>query len=284
MPTANRPALLKRAIQSALLFAPPDTEIIVVDDGQKERAQDVVSGFGDSRIHYVPHETARGGSAARNTGIKVAQGEFIAFLDDDDEWLPEKMQKQFVPFADTPHEVGFSVTGVLNVGDSGEMISEGPDGTADFLPILLTRFKAFLTSTLIVKKYVFDEIGGFDETLPSHQESDLLLRIAQKYKGFGVPEPLVRMNMQSARGEHIGGNLPRRIKGREMLLVKHKDLYRAHPTLLAKHYFWLGLWCRDAGEMAKAKKYFLKAFTLTWNPRYLGHYLVVFYKKDFVCQ
>ena len=284
IPTKNRPELLAKALRSVLVQCYADTEIIVVDDGDKVSAEGVVKGLSDPRIRYIVHEGAKGGSAARNRGIKEASGTYIAFLDDDDEWLPEKLAKQFVPFAQTPHDVGFSVTGVQNVSDAYEFVSEAPEGTMDMLPLLLTRFKAFLTSTLIVKRYVFDEIGMFDETLPSHQEADLLLRIAQVYKGFAYSGPLVRMNMQDTRGDHIGGNIARRIAGREMLLEKHKALYLHHAHLYAKLYFWLAIWCRDSGALGKAKQYFWTAFTLSWNPRYLAHYLLVFYKKDFVCQ
>ena len=85
IPTHNRPELFSRAIRSVLAQMYQDFEIIVVDDGMKERAESVVSALGDSRIRYIKNETSLGGGGARNRGIKEAHAEFIAFLDDDDE-------------------------------------------------------------------------------------------------------------------------------------------------------------------------------------------------------
>jgi len=94
IPTCNRPDLLPRAIKSVLAQTYQDFEIIVVDDGREKSSENVVAGIGDARLKYIKQTDKKGGSAARNTGIKAAAGDFIAFLDDDDEWLPEKLDKQ----------------------------------------------------------------------------------------------------------------------------------------------------------------------------------------------
>src|SRR3989338_8677774 len=94
IPTHNRPELLKRAVKSVLNQTYKDLEVIVVDDGLEKRADETVNSFNDSRLKYIQHPEEKGGSAARNTGIKNSSGEFIAFLDDDDEWLPEKLEIQ----------------------------------------------------------------------------------------------------------------------------------------------------------------------------------------------
>jgi glycosyltransferase involved in cell wall biosynthesis len=285
IPTCNRPKLLSRALSSVRAQTFTDFELIVIDDGDKVRAHDVVSEFHDARFHYVRNDPPRrGGSVSRNVGIQKAVGEYVAFLDDDDMWEPDKLDVQMRAFMTSDASVGFSVTAVRNRTDEGEVINTVMDGVHDFLPILLLRFKGFLTSALVVRKSVFAAIGVFDESLPSHQESDLLLRIAQKYKGLGIDTPLVIMNMETSRGEHIGGDLSRRILGRELLLKKHLMLYKDHPAKLSKHYFWLALWCRDAGLLTKAKIYFRQAFTLSKNPRYFYHYLSMSLRKDANCK
>src|SRR5688572_26839751 len=92
IPTHNRPLMLRRAIDSVLAQTYQDFEIIVVDDGLRERSDNVVKLFEDDRIRYISHEQEHGAPAARNTGIKNSNGELIAFLDDDDEWLPQKLE------------------------------------------------------------------------------------------------------------------------------------------------------------------------------------------------
>ena len=84
IPTHNRPEYVGRAIKSVLNQTYQDFEIIVVDDGLEKRAEPVINKITDSRIKYIKHEQEKGGSAARNTGIRAAQGEYIAFLDNDD--------------------------------------------------------------------------------------------------------------------------------------------------------------------------------------------------------
>ncbi|MDO8521042.1 MAG: glycosyltransferase family A protein [bacterium] len=274
IPTCNRLDLLPRAIRSVLAQTYQDFEIIVVDDGTKERADVVVAGFSDPRTRYIKNETSLGGGGARNRGIKEARGEYIALLDDDDEWLPDKLRTQMNVFEAAPQDVGFCFSSVTNVFSDHEETTHVEDGIFDFSQIVLTRFKGFLTSTLVVRTAVFAEMGGFDESLPSHQEPELIIRFTRKYRGIGINQPLVRMNMTPH--EHIGGDIHRRIRGKELVLQKHAALYAKYPHALAKQYFWLALWYRDSGQMVKAKGYFWKAFRLSGNPRYFGHWLLAF--------
>jgi len=94
IPTFNRAAFLKSAIKSALHQTYDDIEIIVVDDNSSAPVHDVIKKLQDTRIKYIRHKHNFGVSVARNTGIKASKGKYIAFLDDDDEWLPEKLEKQ----------------------------------------------------------------------------------------------------------------------------------------------------------------------------------------------
>lgn len=98
IPTYNRAHLIGRAIKSVLNQTYKDFEIIIVDDGSTDKTEEVVKDFKDERVRYIRREKNKGGSAARNTGIKAARGEYIAFQDSDDEWLPEKLEKQMKAF------------------------------------------------------------------------------------------------------------------------------------------------------------------------------------------
>ena len=94
IPTYNRADVLPRAIDSALGQSVADIEVVVVDDGSTDDTEALVADYEDDRLRYVAHETNRGANVARNTGIEAADGEYIAFLDSDDEWKPTKLERQ----------------------------------------------------------------------------------------------------------------------------------------------------------------------------------------------
>ncbi len=272
IPTHNRPEMLKRALLSVLAQSYRDLEVIVVDDGLTERADQVVASFADARTRYIPHEHEKGGGAARNTGIKVASGEFIAFLDDDDEWMPDKLTIQMASFGDTSPEVGFCFCAVENMYDSRSEVTKVPEGIADYHNLALDSFKVFLTVTLIIKKSVFEVAGVFDEKFPSHQESDLMIRVTESFKGLGINQALVKVDMKSGR-ERTGSKASRRIAGREMLLAKHYNKFIVESQILASHLFWLGLSYRDSGGYGRARSLFWQAFKLSPRFSYFGHVL-----------
>lgn len=273
IPTHNRPQMLKKAIGSVLAQEYKDWEVIVIDDCPERPAEYVIKEFADPRLIYVKHEKNKGGGAARNTGIAASSGEFIAFLDDDDEWLPEKLARQMDKFEKTSYETGFCFSAVKIIYDDRQEVSAAKEGIADFYQTALSRFKGFITSSLVVKKYVFKECGMFDESLPSHQEAELILRISRKFKGLGFSRPLVKMTQNSGH-EHINKDLTKRIAGRELVLEKHMSEFLQNPDILARHYFWLALWCRDAGQKNKAGEYFKKSWQTAFSARSFIHYLI----------
>ncbi|MGI0015089.1 MAG: glycosyltransferase family 2 protein, partial [Nitrososphaera sp.] len=116
IPTYNRPEFLRLAIVSVLNQTFQDFEIIVVDDASwTPGTQSVTEGFADKRIKYVRHPVNRGLSAARNSGIRAAVGRYIALLDDDDEWLEEKLARQFSVIESSPLRVGVVYTGCFYI-------------------------------------------------------------------------------------------------------------------------------------------------------------------------
>jgi len=273
IPTHNRPELLKKAVGSVLSQTYKDLEVIVVDDGMEKRADSVIKEFNDSRIKHIQHQEEKGGSAARNTGIRASSGEFIAFLDDDDEWLPEKLETQMKEFEKTGNDVGFCFSAVTNIFDNKEENTRVPAGVGDYFETALTRAKTFLNVTLIIKRFVFDDIGFFDEQLPSHQESDLIIRISKKYQGLGINKPLVWVNMSAH--DSIGKSLKKGIIGKEMIISKNKDEFLKRPAILASHYFLLGIWYRNSGQYVKAKEKFKQAWQTDFRIRYFLHYLAL---------
>ena len=113
IPTHNRAGFLQAAIQSVLNQTFQDFEIIVVDDASEDQTTEIVRSFSDPRIRYMRHESNKGQGASRNDGIRQASGEYIALLDDDDEWLPEKLAKQVALLDSSPSQVGMIYTWLL---------------------------------------------------------------------------------------------------------------------------------------------------------------------------
>src|SRR3989344_2431237 len=271
IPTHNRPESLKKAINSVLGQTYQDLEVIVIDDGLEKRAIEIINSFNDSRLKYIQHLEEKGGSAARNTGIKNSSGEFIAFLDDDDEWVSHKLATQMAQFEPTPHDVGFCFSAVENICVDRRYFTTVPSGIKDYHGLALSYFKSLLTVTLVIKKYVFEEVGMFDEKFPSHQEADLMIRVTEKFKGLGINQPLVRVAMGGH--DQVGGSLKRRILGREMLLIKHKEKFEKDKKLLATQNFSLGLMYRDSAQFTKARDMFERAVRNDFSMRYFMHRL-----------
>lgn len=276
IPTHNRPELLRQAICSVLAQTFSDFEIIVVDDGNPGiGAECVVRAFGDARVKYISQlKQDSGAPAARNRGVREARADLVAFLDDDDVWLPCKLERQTKGMKETSPDISFCFSSVVMSYDGREELNRVEDGAGDFAERALRRFSGTMTSSLVVCREAFLAVGGFDETFPSHQEAEFMIRLAERYQGLGISEPLVRMGVSAGR-DHIGGDLFRRIRGREMLLDKHASRYASHPRLLAQHLLWLAFMYRDAGRIEEAVATARRAWTLHSRPSYLIRYLIL---------
>lgn len=188
IPTYNRADLLGAAIRSVLNQTHPVFEIIVVDDCSTNNTRQVVEELQDSRIKYIRHDKNKGGSAARNTGIRAATGDYIAFLDDDDEWRPEKIARQLEAMGE------FDVMLCAAVVKSKNAKRQSYDKTSVDVRDLR---KGFVfgggTGILLAKQFVLKN-SLFDENLPCSQDWDLLVRIARKHSVGYIDEALVIYN------------------------------------------------------------------------------------------
>ncbi len=193
IPTANRSSLLKRAALSVLQQSYRDFECIIVDDASVDDTREVVASFDDSRIVYLRHDVSRHASASRNTGIKAARGEYIAFLDDDDEWLETKLAKQVALLNASSQRVGL-VYCWFEYRQDGKLVScRKPVLAGDIFREALSRQPIGNSSTLLVRKTVIDDVGGFDESLPRGNDGDFIRRVCQKYHVAVVKETLVSL-------------------------------------------------------------------------------------------
>jgi len=270
IPTYNRAHLVGRAIRSVLNQTYQDFEIIVVDDGSTDNTEEVVKGFNDDRIRYIRHDENRGGAAARNTGIKAAQGEYIAFLDSDDEWLPEKLERQVKAFEKSDSRVGVIYTGSIAVSQNGEATTDykAPKLRGSILRELLISNQIIGGgSNVMVKRELLKKLGGFDEALPSCQDWDLWLRLASICQFDFVDAPLVRV---CVHGNQIttANAWP---EGLERLLHKHCGLFEGDKKLLSNWQRYLGSKYCQSGNLKRGRYWLLKS--ISTNPLNLRSYL-----------
>ena len=261
IPTHNRAAFLRGAIASVLNQTFQDFELLVVDDASDDDTPQAVAGFKDERIRYFRHETNKGGSAARNTGIRNSSCDFIAFLDDDDEWLPEKLNKQMELILASEPKVGVVYTGYLDVDPTnGQILStQIPLKRGNLTQHLLRENCIGSASSVLVRRSCLQQIGWFDENLPCSQDYDLWIRISKGFFFDCVRLPLFKY---SVHGNKISTDTEARYRGLDII----KKKYRSAP--LSKKYYThvyidLGITHCLAGDMKRGRKAFLTAIRLS---------------------
>jgi glycosyltransferase involved in cell wall biosynthesis len=190
IPTFNRSKMVTRAICSVLAQDFTDFHLIVVDDGSTDETQITLAAFGD-RIRYVRHPLKRGVSAARNTGIRLADAPYVAFLDSDDLWKKEKLKEQIRFFDENPFAVACQTEETwIRHGQRVNPRKQHAKPTGDiFAPSL--RLCLVSPSAVMLKTELFDEVGLFDESLPACEDFDLWLRIACRHPIHLLAKPLV---------------------------------------------------------------------------------------------
>lgn len=192
LPTYERPDLARRAVESVISQTYTPIELIVVDDHSETPIQGALSDVttkGIESVQYVRHPENRGVSAARNTGIEASSGNYIAFLDDDDQWDEQKIKRQVHQFRKSDDTVGLVATGIKY--KSGNMTRSGlPTLRGDVTRELLAGEPFVQTSAVMVRRDPLLKIGGFDEELPSWNDRDLYIRLSRQCKFESVPELL----------------------------------------------------------------------------------------------
>ena len=217
IPVFNSAHLIGQALRSVFAQTFRDFEVVVIDDGSEDQEALAVAlaEWGD-RIHYV-RQSNRGPASARNAGIAHASGRLIAFLDADDEWLPEKLARQVEYFERYP-ETGLLHTGIVD--DPRPATAVGGPPRQVFCDLFHTVFFVN-TLTVMVPREVLDAVKGFDERREVHIEDwDLWLRIAAT-RPFGyLPEPLARHRP----GGWMSSQVERTYAAQELVMEKNRDL------------------------------------------------------------
>ena len=230
VPAYNREGTLPRTLDSVLAQTFEDFEVLVVDDGSADGTAAVAEAYAgrDDRVRLLRQPKNAGVSAARNRGLREARGEFVAFLDSDDEWLPEKLARQVERFRQVPDDVGVVYCGVETVREGGAVWTFVPEHRGDVYGRLLVRNALHAgASCVVVRRSVVESAGFFDEGIPAIEDYEYWLRIARHHPFDFVEDPLVRYHDVRAPGRKsldVGDNM----EAREWFFQKHRaDMERA---------------------------------------------------------
>ncbi|VAX32280.1 hypothetical protein MNBD_NITROSPIRAE02-1387 [hydrothermal vent metagenome] len=261
VPTYNRARLLGRALQSILNQTYRDFEVIVVDDGSTDNTGEVVRSFSALDIRYIRHKNNKGEAAARNTGVLAARGDFIAFLDSDDEWLPEKLEKQMAVFQDQSPHVGIVYSNMCEIERTGKKrLWKSPT----FMPedgyfhrrALNYQVYGIGIGSSIVRRACFEKVGLFDERLSYYVDFDFFIRLSREFYFYHIKEPLMNYYVTNdsfrwVTSAHIGS--------REVILEKYLDDIKRNRKTLSLHYWKMGRFLCIHNETRRARPYLIKA-------------------------
>lgn len=221
IPTYKRPFLVTRAIASVLKQSYQDFEIIVIDDASNDDTAAAVKGIVDSRIRYVCHEHNKGQPAVRNTGIAEARGYYIAFLDDDDQWHPEKLARQLAAI----RNYDAILCGSRTTSNRNNLAYRGSIVDAD----VLKRGNIFVPSGLLAKSSIFRDLK-FDVDLPRGvgEDWDMFIRMARTYRIGYLNEPLLVYDDSETTpritNEHANMSI-QELERRMAMLKKHRGFF-----------------------------------------------------------
>jgi len=200
IPAYNRSSTIARSVESALAQTFHDLEVIVVDDGSSDMTRDVVRSIADERVRLIWHEINLGAAAARNMGMKASEAKYIAWLDSDDEWLPEKLQTQLEAIEHAAPDQRACYTAYERIDKQVSQI---------YIPQHVDYKKLFLGcdqapgSSLLFERMLLDKVGYLDTHLRRYEDWDWLLRYCSMFRLLAVDEPLVRVHFSSERSPKL---------------------------------------------------------------------------------
>lgn len=256
LPTCDRATVLGDAIRSVLGQTHADLELVVVDDGDDQETLELVSSFDDDRVRYVRRDGREGVASARNAGVRRTGGEAVAFVDSDDRWHPEKLERQVAALEEAGEDCGV-VYAPVTKREGEPRTRDGASG--DVYEAVRRLVVPTYTSTLLVRRAAFEEVGGFDEELGCFEDWDLCLRLARDWRFEYVDAPLVR---KGTTGDNVSADPDRLARAVEQVFAKHDLPAGARARFLAD----AGTTYCEAGRLAEGRPYLRRALELDVRP------------------
>lgn len=270
--TYNRTHILPRAIQSVLNQTHTNFELIIVDDGSEDNTEQLVKGMFDKRIRYIRHETNKGLPASRNTGIANATAEYIAFLDDDDEWMPRKLELQMKLF-DKKNIGMVGCYGLTIYPDHETQEGKNPHGLSREEVSKRSLFECAVAPTsAVVRKIVFDKVGLFYEGFRYGEDSDMWIRILKSFELGFVPEKLFK---RYKHGENISmtTSILRKAQFKKDLFEKYKADYLKYPQETSEDTRSIAWRFCMGGDTKEGRAFYRISIRL--NPLHAASYLAI---------
>ncbi|MDD5634411.1 MAG: glycosyltransferase family 2 protein [Candidatus Omnitrophica bacterium] len=260
MPTYNRAGTIERAVKSVLLQTYKNCELIIVDDGSKDDTENIVARFKSEKVKYFKNDRNRGVVYTRNFGIKEARGEYVAFLDSDDEWFAEKIEKQLNKALEIEKPLFVFCNGYcegtekkyawdLNINSTFLTYNEKVHPLKQSVPP---------PSCWFISRDVFEKIGLFDGNLYTWEDPDLVLRM---FLGginiYFLNELLLEWHKSSNNLSSINEKL---LGAKEVFLKKHLENMRKDKDYIYRFFCSMAKDYLKLGDKKKSRKYLLDAF------------------------
>jgi glycosyltransferase involved in cell wall biosynthesis len=266
LPAFNRANELCHAINSVLGQSFRNIELIVVDDASTEDLASVVLSISDPRIRYIRRAVNGGAAAARNSGLAEARGDFIAFQDSDDLWLPMKLERQLALFEKLPSDVGVICGNLIIYGRDSRgrfgpgRVSYGPPPNGrlsleeDQQARLLRRNRISLPTSLF-RRNCYPDIKWFDERLRANVDWDFAIRLAAHTKIYEDFNP--NLLVYKIAGDNISRNERQKILSLARVIKKNKEAFSRHPGTYGFQLYRLGIGLYRAGKRRLGRRFML---------------------------
>ena len=270
LPTYNREHLIIEAINSVLNQTYSDWELIIIDDGSTDKTQAIVLSYSDLRIRYLYTEHLSSLAGIRNIGLNVAVGEYIAFLDSDDVWLPHKLSSQ-LQLLNTHTEASFITN---NVEFFGERFETSPPNYVNYfavnlLDIVLDEEQfGYYPSTLLFKKIALEKIGEMDESYEFACENHYYIRLCECFKGIFINERLVKIRKHK---QNISSTFPPQVLSDSIRILRavyhNGSISKVRFLNRLRHYYYkMGLEQLGQKEKQRSQKSFVTYIQLApWH-------------------
>ena len=257
IPTFNRAEVLHSAISSVLNQTFQDFEIIIVDDASRDNTREVVDHFHDARIKYLHHEKNKGEAGARNTGILNADGQYIAFLDDDDEWLPDKLRLQVDLLDNSEPNIGLIYSGYSKIDriSNKTLYQKIPIRRGKVYKYLRLENVIGAPSTVLLKRACIEKVGLFDENIAYGLDYDFWIRVSKYFHFEFIEKSLVKYYVHE---DQLSNNPEIVLKGFKDMINKYGEEIIYKSKLRDKFLQVGALFCYK-GDMKKGRESFIHA-------------------------
>lgn len=262
LPTHNRPQSLVRAASSVLEQSHRELELIVVDDSSAVPASQALSGLEDERMRVLRSDMPLGPARARNLGIEVATGGWIAFQDDDDEWLAEKLERQIAVAGVAADDVGVVYCSFWTELRDGRRVIGGrrAEQRSGDVHRELLRGNFIALPAALVRRAAFDEVGHFDPALPCFEDWELFIGLAARFRFEHVPEPLLVAHDTPQSVNKSSSSM--RSVALERILQKHQGAIARDPETHADFLFHIAHHKYLSGDFRQGRRMFGESFRM----------------------